>query len=222
MNLKEIEQEISKLKTEIEIDKNELENVPERFVSVIKSDLISKENRLLELELKLDDLIENGIIDRLQIPIDRLQEMINSFILEYEFQYPQDKEMFINQIVFEENDDELLIGIKPKEKSTNRLNKYNKFLLKVTIDDIIIQEPKSTDSFIKVLSYFSIEKVKALDLVFLGVPLIAEYSHGKYQQKQISNDRYVLTQIPKEKKKEIIEYLAKQFNKDVNVEFVKK
>lgn len=105
----------------------------------------------------MDDLIENGIIDRLQIPIDRLQEMINSFILEYEFQYPQDKEMFINQIVFEENDDELLIGIKPKEKSTNRLNKYNKFLLKVTIDDIIIQEPKSTDSFIKVLSYFQLK-----------------------------------------------------------------
>lgn len=222
MNVKELEQEISKLRVEIETDTKELSNVPERFVSVIKSDLKSKENKLLDLELKLDDLIENGILDRLQIPLDKLQEIINTFILEYEFQYPQDKEMFINQIVFEENDDELLIGIKPKEKSINRLNKYNKALLKVTVDDIIIQEPKSTDSFIKTLKHFSIEKVKALDLVFLGVPLIAEYSHDKYQQKQISNNRYVLTQISKEKKKEILEYLAKQFDKKIKVEFVKK
>lgn len=222
MNIKGLEQEISKLSIEIETDTKELENVPERFVAVIKSELKIKENRLLDLEIKLDDLIENGITDRLQIPLDKLQEVINSFILEYEFQYPQDKEMFINQIAFEENDDELLIGIRPKEKSINRLNKYNKSLLKVTIDDIVIQEPKSTDTFIKTLNHFSIEKVKALDLVFLGVPLIAEYSHDKYQQKQIPNNRYVLTQISKEKKKEILEYLAKQFNKKINVEFVKK
>lgn len=36
MNLKEIEQEISKLKTEIEIDKNELENVPEDLCLSLK------------------------------------------------------------------------------------------------------------------------------------------------------------------------------------------
>jgi hypothetical protein len=222
MKIEELEQEITKLRNEIDKDTIELENVPERFVSVVKGELKAKENRLIDLELKLDDLIENGITDRLQKPIDELQEIINSFILDFQFQYPQDKEMFINQITFEENDDELLIGLKPKEKSTNRLNKYSKDLLKVTIDNNIIQEAKTTDTFIKTLRHFSIEKVKSLNLVFLGVPLIAEYNHDKYQQKQISNNQFVLTQVSKEKKKEILEYIAKKFNHDIKIEFVKK
>jgi len=222
MKIEELEQEITKLRNEIEKDTTELENVPERFISVVKSELKSKESRLIDLELKLDELIENGITDRLQKPIDELQEIINSFLLDFKFQYPQDKEMFINQVIFEENDDELLIGLRPKEKTINRLNKYNKDLLKVTIDNIVIQEPKTTDTFIKALKHFSIEKVKSLDLVFLGVPLIAEYNHDKYQQKQISNNQFVLTQVSKEKKKEILEYIAKKFNQDIKIEFVKK
>lgn len=222
MKIEELEQEITKLRNEIEKDTIELENVPERFISVVKSELKSKESRLIDLELKLDDLIEDGIADRLQQPIDVLQEIINKFILNYPFQYPQDKEMFINQITFEENDDELLVGLKPKEKPISRLNKYNKALLKVTIGNNVIQEPKSTDTFIKTLNHFSIERVKSLDLVFLGVPLIAEYSHDKYQQKQISNNRFVLTQVSKEKKKEILEYIAEKFNQNIKIEFVKK
>lgn len=222
MNIEELENEIAKLRSEIEKDAKELENVPERFLSLIKEELQAKENRVTDLELKLDDLIEDGIAERLQQPIDELQEIINKFILNYPFQYPQDKEMFINQINFEENDDELLVGLKPKEKSISRLNKYNKALLKVTIGNNVIQEPKSTDTFIKTLNHFSIERVKSLDLVFLGVPLIAEYSHDKYQQKQISNNRFVLTQVSKEKKKEILEYVAEKFNQNIKIEFVKK
>jgi len=57
--------------------------------------------------------------------------------------------MFINQIAIEENHDELIIGLKPKEKSTNRLNKYSNDLLKVTIENNTIQEPKTKDTFIK-------------------------------------------------------------------------
>ncbi|MGD9488110.1 MAG: hypothetical protein AB7W47_08810 [Calditrichaceae bacterium] len=149
MNIEELEQKIAKLRNEIKKDTLELENVPERFISVIKGELKTKEGRLIDLELKLDDLIENGITDRLQKPIDELQEKIKSFILDYQFQYPQDKEMFIYQIAFEENDDELLISLKPKEKTTNRLNKYNKDLLKVTIENKVIQEPKATDLLLR-------------------------------------------------------------------------
>jgi len=219
MKIEELEQEIVELRNEIEKDTME---VPKRFISVVNSVLKSKKSRLTDLELKLDELIENGITERLQKPIEELQEIINSFLLDFKFQYPQDKEMFINQVIFEENDDELLIGLKPNEKTINRLNKYNKDLLKVTIGNNVIQEPKTTDTFIKTLKYFSIEKVRSLDLVFLGVPLIAEFSHDKYQQKQISNNRFVLTQVSKEKKKEILEYIADKFNQEIKIEFVKK
>jgi len=65
MNIEELEQEIKKLRNEIEKDTLELENVPERFVSVVKGELKAKENTLVDLELKLDDLIENVITDRL-------------------------------------------------------------------------------------------------------------------------------------------------------------
>jgi len=222
MKIEELEQEIVELRNEIEKDTMELDKVPKRFISVVNSVLKSKKSRLTDLELKLDELIENGITERLQKPIEELQEIINSFLLDFKFQYPQDKEMFINQVIFEENDDELLIGLKPNEKTINRLNKYNKDLLKVTIGNNVIQEPKTTDTFIKTLKYFSIEKVRSLDLVFLGVPLIAEFSHDKYQQKQISNNRFVLTQVSKEKKKEILEYIADKFNQEIKIEFVKK
>lgn len=222
MKIEELEQEIVELRNEIEKDTMELDKVPKRFISVVNSVLKSKKSRLTDLELKLDELIENGITERLQKPIEELQEIINSFLLDFKFQYPQDKEMFINQVIFEENDDELLIGLKPNEKTINRLNKYNKDLLKVTIGNNVIQEPKTTDTFIKTLKHFSIEKVRSLDLVFLGVPLIAEFSHDKYQQKQISNNRFVLTQVSKEKKKEILEYIADKFNQEIKIEFVKK
>jgi len=222
MKIKELEKEIEEISTEIEIDKKELENVPQRFQKIVESELKSKQNKVSELQFKIDELIQVGINDRLQKPLNTFQEMVNSFINEFNFEYPQDKEMFINQIYFEENDDELLVNIKPKESTINHTNIYNKTFLKVTIDNNkIIHEPKSTDTFIEAIRELSLEKIKSLNLVFLGVPLIADYKHGKYQQKQITDGAFVLTQVSKEKKKEILEFIAKKFNKKINVEFVK-
>jgi len=222
MKIKELKNEIEKIRSEIEIDKKELENVPQRFQKIVQGELKSKQNKVTELQLKIDELIQVGIVDRLQEPLNTFQEIVNSFINDFNFEYPQDKEMFINQIYFEENDDELLVNIKPKESTINHTNIYNKTLLKVIVDNNkVIHELKSTDTFIETLRELSLEKIKNLNLVFLGVPLIADYKHEKYQQKQIADGTFVLTQVSKEKKKEILEFIAKKFNKEIKVEFVK-
>jgi hypothetical protein len=197
-------------------------NLKNRVKDIVKNELIVKQKKLDKLQNEIDDLIENGIMERLQLPLSSFQEIVNTFINDYAFEYIQDKEMFINQIYFEENDDELLINIRAKEKTKNHKNKFNKSFLKVTIDDDkIVHELKTTDTFIETLKLFSLEKVIKLNLVFLGVPLIAKYRHEKYQQKQISDDTYVLTQVSKEKKVEILEFIAKKFNHKIKIEFVK-
>ncbi|HRY34111.1 MAG TPA: hypothetical protein P5531_14190 [Bacteroidales bacterium] len=222
MKIKELEKQIEEILSEIETDNKELDNVPPRFRKVVEDELKSKQDKVSELHSRIDDLIQIGIVDRLQEPLNSFQEMVNSFINDYSFEYPQDKEMFINQIYFEENDDELLVNIKPKENATNHTNIYNKTLLKVIIDNNkIIHKPKSTDTFIEAIKELSLEKIKKLNLVFLGVPLIADFKHERYQQKQLSEKTFILTQISKEKKKEILEFIAKKFNQRIEVEFVK-
>jgi len=222
MKIKEIKNEIEKIRSEIEIDKMELANVPHRFQKIVENELKSKQNKVMELQQKIDELIQEGIVDRLQEPLNILQEMVNSFINDFNFEYPQDKEMFINQIYFEENDDELLINIKPKGSKIDHANIYNKTLLKVTVDNNkVIHEPKSTETFIETLRELSLDKIKNLNLVFLGVPLIADYKHERYQQKQIADSTFILTQVSKEKKKEILEFIAKKFNRKIKVELVK-
>ena len=96
MKIKELEKQIEEILSEIETDKKELENVPPRFRKVVEDELKSKQDKVSELQSKIDDLIQIGIVDRLQEPLNSFQEMVNSFINDYSFEYPQDKEMFIN------------------------------------------------------------------------------------------------------------------------------
>ena len=211
-----IKNRIDELQAEIERDREEIANVPDRFATIIKSELDSKINRLNSFYNELDRLVEGQITDRLQKPLVMLQEILNTFLNDYEFEYPKDKAVFIKQVFLENIDDTLSLKLKPIE---NERNTYGN-RLKVTIDNHIIQENKTTDTFIKALQYFSIDEVKALAIVELGVPLIADYNDNRYQQKKISNNLYVLTHISTTKKKEVLEYIASRFNKYINVEII--
>ena len=66
MNSEILLKEINNLKLEIEKDKNEFSNVPERFKSVAQLEIETKTNKLIEKENHLTELYELETTKRLQ------------------------------------------------------------------------------------------------------------------------------------------------------------
>lgn len=86
----------------------------------------------------------------------------------------------------------------------------------------VICKDTATDTFIEAIEYIGIEKVKALDIMMYGRPMIAPKPHPGYKQqcKRLSNGEYVMTLSTTEKKMQLINSIAKYYDLPVKAEIV--
>lgn len=217
MNSENLHKEINNLKLEIEKDKSEFVRVPERFKTGVQLEIETKTNKITELENRLEELYELETTKRLQNILTEFQKTVDKFINDHPFQFKTDKEKFIATIKLMQNDNKLIALLREGEKAKNK-NKYSKGRLIVIFPDgKEIAELKPAESFAKAIKEIGITKVKPLKIIVNRLLLIGEIKSNKYQQKKISQNCYLLTHMPNEKKKEILEYISQNLNLNLKV-----
>jgi hypothetical protein len=202
--------QINNLREEIEADKKELKNVPDRFIDLIKTRIEEKVSLILKLENEIQILVDGSRNQRLIEIKNAFEHTIQDFIQFYPFKFPKDRELFLNSVSVESNSNEVIVKLKGIEDNEFNKGYYSKNLIVIFPDGKTIQGHKITDTFIETILEFGIDKVKSLKLTFLGTSLISDCKSEKYQQKKINDECYILTALPKEKKREILEAIGKQ------------
>lgn len=214
MTRNDLKKEQENLLKEIEIDKAEAKKVPERFRELINSALQRKNDRLLEIQEKIKSLIEKERPIRMKKIQAAFKEHVNSFLIDKNFEEEGDKEYFVRNVVIESENSSLNVTIENEDELGKKgLKLYVRFL-----NGKVISEMKTTNTFVKSLLEIGVENVMQLDIQLYGLHLIGEKKSDKYNQKQIADDLYVVTQMSNEKRVEILEYISEKLDLGLIIE----
>jgi len=206
------EQEI--LLNEIELDKAEAKKVPERFRELINSALQKKIERLIEVQEKIKSLIEKERPIRMKKVQAAFKEHVNAFLSNKNFEEEGDKEYFIRNVAIESENSILNVTIENEDEFGKKgLRLYVRFT-----NGKVISEMKTTNTFVKSLLEIGVENITELDIQLYGLQLIGDKKSEKYNQKQITDDLYVVTQMSNEKRVEILEYISEKLDLGLIIE----
>lgn len=215
-----IRDQIRHLISEIEQDKSELSQVPIRFQESIKTAIVSKENKLIELNEQLKKLNEIFRVERLNKIVREFENYINQFFENYRFAEEGDKEHLQSQIFIDFENGKAVVSLTNEDENLIR-RKLNKEKIRITFPNgTSIEELKTTDSFTKAIVAIGISKVEQLNIRVLKLPLIGKIKSEKYQQREILPNTYLVTQISNEKKIEILENISERLSLNMNVEII--
>jgi hypothetical protein len=211
----ELKKELDLLIHEIELDKEEVKKVPERFKDLINSALQKKLERMADVNEKIKLLVEKEKPLRMKKIQIAFKDHITSFLSSTIFEEEGDKEYFIRNVSIESENSLLTVIVENEEDALNKkgLRLYVRFP-----DGKIISEMKTTNTFVKCLLDIGVENIMTLDIQLYGLPLIGDKKSEKYQQKPVVDDLYVITQMSNEKRVEILEYISEKLNLDLAIE----
>jgi len=211
---------LNNLKEELEVDKKEINGVPERFRDFILAQIMEKERLISKLEKDISILIEADSSNRIESVRHDFEHLINDFISHYPFKFPIDRELFTSAISLEANGKELVAVINGLETKSMQ-GYYNKRLIVTFPDGTQLEGHKITDTFVQTIVEIGLEKVESLGITYLGTPLVSKVKHDKYQQKKLNDKCYILTNFSKEKKREILETIGKKLKIPLTARFPK-
>jgi len=215
MTRNELKKDLDLLIIEIELDKEELKKVPDRFKYLINAVLQKKLERLADLNEKIKSIVERERPLRMKKIQSAFREHINSFLASNIFEEDGDKEYFIRNVSIDNENSLFIVLVETEEDVLNKrgLRLYVRFP-----DGKTISEMKTTNTFVKCLLDIGTENIIPLDIQLYGFPLIGEKKSEKYQQKPIADDLYIITQMSNEKRVEIMEYISEKLNLDLAIE----
>ena len=212
MMVLKLKEAIEQLLKEIEEDKTELSNVPERFKQSIATAIQQKETELISLQEQLQKEKEESRPKRIDEIISDFKKILNQFIENYEFKEKSDKEFLLSQLNITHTNDGFAVTLNEEDESEiKRKNDKEKFKV-LFPNGKEISELKTTDTFVKSLTTIGLKKVERLELTVLGLPLIGNIKSKKYQQREVNNGIYVVTQISNDKKKNFWNLFQRSLN----------
>ena len=130
MMVLKLKEAIEQLLKEIEEDKTELSNVPERFKQSIATAIQQKETELISLQEQLQKEKEESRPKRIDEIISDFKKILNQFIENYEFKEKSDKEFLLSQLNITHTNDGFAVTLNEEDESEiKRKNDKEKFML---------------------------------------------------------------------------------------------
>ena len=171
-----------------EIIKNELNQPSDDFVNFFISKLpidVTDKKVIEKFSPILKEILQNVINKMLVIPIK------NEIIIENEEKITPKLSDYTNSIA-----DDNIVKNDVSDDTKIDTPQSAKILIKVTFPDkTVVFERDTTKTYVKVLQIIGLDKVKALGIVVNGIPFIDSKEDERYQQRRISDEIFLMTNL---------------------------